>query len=139
MKLIIGSDHAGLELKEKIKETFSEHEFDDVGTYTKDSVDYPDYAKKVAEKVAAGEGKGILICMTGIGMCITANRNPKVRAALVYSEETARLTRDHNDSNIICLGAATMDNDLALKMVKIWIETPFSENERHTRRNAKMS
>lgn len=139
MKIAVGSDHAGFELKNKIiKFLQKEHQVKDFGCFSSDSVDYPDFAKVVARKVAAKEfDRGILICGTGIGMCITANRFKGVRAALCYNLEIAKLSRQHNDGNILCLGARTLNPQQALGMVKVWLSTPF-EGGRHLRRIKKI-
>ncbi|MBU0979507.1 MAG: ribose 5-phosphate isomerase B [Nanoarchaeota archaeon] len=138
MKLIIGSDHAGFEVKEKLKQMLNNHDITDAGTGSADSVDYPDIAAEVTEKVISDKALGILICGTGLGMCMASNRNPKIRAALAYSVETAKLSRTHNDANVLCLGARTMKFDMIKEIVKVWLETPFSGEERHARRIKKM-
>lgn len=136
MKVFIGSDHGGYNLKEKIKEVFSPlgYEFEDVGTNSLDSCDYPVYAEKVAQKVQETEGRGILVCGTGIGMSICANKFKGIRASHCTDTFSARMTREHNNSNILCLGERITGQDLALDIVKIWLETPFSEGERHINR-----
>lgn len=135
-KIFIGSDHGGYRLKEKIKPYLEElgYEVDDQGPDNDESSDYPVYAKKVADKVSESDGKGILICGTGIGMSMAANKVKGVRAALAYDEKTARLSREHNNSNILCLGERTTEEDMAKKIVKTWLETKFSPEERHHRR-----
>ncbi|MCR5266197.1 MAG: ribose 5-phosphate isomerase B [Cyanobacteria bacterium RUI128] len=135
-KIFIGSDHGGYNLKEKIKEVFSKlgYEFEDVGTNSTDSCDYPVYAQKVAQKVIDTEGKGILVCGTGIGMSIAANKFKGIRASHCTDTFSARMTREHNDSNILCLGERITGQDLALDIVKVWLETPFSNGERHIQR-----
>ena len=137
-KIIIGSDHGGYNLKEKIKEVFSQlgYEFEDMGTNTLESCDYPVYAKKVCEKVQETAGRGILVCGTGIGMSIAANKFKGIRAALCGDTFSARMTREHNDSNVLCLGERVTGQDLALDIVKIWLDTPFSDGERHKKRIA---
>ncbi len=136
MKIFIGSDHGGYNLKEKIKEVFTPlgYEFDDVGTDSLNSCDYPVYAKKVAQKVQETEGRGILVCGTGIGMSICANKFKGIRASHCTDTFSARMTREHNNSNILCLGERITGQDLALDIVKIWLETPFSNGERHINR-----
>ena len=139
--IYIASDHGGFELKEEIKRFLATtgYAFEDFGTNSTDSVDYPDYAYKVAKEVAKSkDNKGILICNTGAGMCIVANKVKGIRAAECYNEETARLSRDHNDANVLCLGGKMTSKELAEKMVKIWLETPFSNGERHLRRLGKI-
>lgn len=140
MKIAIGSDHAGFELKEKIKKLLEElgHEYEDFGTNSEESVDYPDYALKVAESVARKEcDKGILICGSGIGMCMSANKVPGVRAAFCSNTEMARLSREHNDANVLTMGARLIDEDTAKEIVKVWLKTEFL-GERHLRRVNKM-
>jgi len=136
MKIIIGSDHAGFELKGTIISFLKEKgiEVVDAGTYDTQSVDYPVFAYKVAKGVAAGEAeKGILVCGSGIGMCMTANRVPGVRAVACYEPFAARMSRRHNDSNVLCLGERFTGRDLALAIVEDWIREPF-EGGRHQRR-----
>ncbi|SDI04368.1 ribose 5-phosphate isomerase B [Alteribacillus persepolensis] len=140
MKLAIGSDHAGYRLKVEIVKVLEEMniEFEDVGCHCTDSVDYPDYALPVAEKVAAGEvDKGILICGTGIGMSISANKIKGIRCALVHDVFTAKATRAHNDSNILAMGERIIGPGLAAEIVKAWLETDF-EGGRHEKRVDKM-
>jgi len=137
MKICIASDHAGYKMKEYIKKRLSEeygYEIIDFGTYSEESVDYPDYGSKVAEAVSKGEFKyGILICGTGLGMCIVANKYPGVRAGVAYSDEAASLLKRHNNANIICLGGRTMNFEEAFKRVLIWLNENF-EGGRHKRR-----
>ena len=135
-KIIIGSDHGGYNLKEKIKEVFSDsgYEFEDVGTTSTDSCDYPVYAEKLAKKVTETNGRGILVCGTGMGMSIAANKFKGIRASHCTDTFSARMTREHNDSNVLCLGERITGQDLALDIVKIWLETPFSNGERHINR-----
>jgi ribose 5-phosphate isomerase B len=138
--VILGSDHAGFVLKERLKSALDRLgiEWEDVGTRSEDSVDYPDFAHRVAEAVAAGRfSRGVLICGTGIGVSITANRHPGVRAALACDEEGARLSREHNDANILALGGRTTDPDRAERMLEIWLSAPFTGG-RHGRRVAKI-
>lgn len=139
MKIAVASDHAGFELKNEIVKFLQKnHQVKDFGCDSSDSVDYSDFAKIVARRVAAKEfERGILICGTGIGMCITANRFKGVRAALCYNLEIAKLSRQHNDSNILCLGARTLDSQQALEMVKVWLTTSF-EGGRHLKRIEKI-
>ena len=136
MKVAIGSEHGGHVLKEELKELLLSmgHEVVDKGCTSPESVDYPDYAKEVASLVAGGGcDRGILICGTGIGMSIAANRFRGIRAALCHELFTARMSREHNDANILCLGARVIGPGLAKEMVKVWMETPF-EGGRHHRR-----
>lgn len=137
MKIYIGCDHGGLDLKNIMFKYLQEkgNEIVDVGTYTYDSCDYPVYAKKVAKAVANNEcDKGIVICSTGIGVSIVANKVKGVRCALVTDVTTARLTREHNDTNVLALGQKNVSYDRAKEIVDIWLETPFSNGERHVRR-----
>ena len=135
-KVIIGSDHAGFCLKESIRKYLEKKglRVEDAGTYSQERCDYPLYAAAVAQKVSTGAVKrGILICMTGIGNSIVANRFPGVRASLCYTIKAARLTREHNDSNILVLGAAFTDENTAKRIVQVWLRTPFAGG-RHARR-----
>ena len=135
MRISIGSDHGGLNLKEKIKETFKDIEFVDRGTYSFDSCDYPIFAKQVAEDVRdAKVDFGILVCTNGVGMSITANKIKGVRAALCLSEDMAMHARRHNGANVLCLGEINQPMDVALKIVKEFITTPMADEERHLRR-----
>lgn len=141
MKVAIASDHAGLELKAEIHQLLKEHQIEllDFGTETTDSVDYPDYGIRVAEAVSTGQvQRGILVCGTGVGMSIVANKFPRVRAALCYDPQTAKISRQHNDSNILVLGGRVLEDKTALEMVRVWLETEF-EGGRHVRRVQKIS
>jgi ribose 5-phosphate isomerase B len=136
MKIAIGSDHGGFELKEKIRGLLIElgHEVQDVGCYSPDPVDYPVLGREVAKSVASARcERGILVCGTGIGMSLVANRIPGVRAALCHDIFTARMSREHNDSNILCMGGRVTGPGLAEEMVKVWLMTPF-KGGRHSRR-----
>jgi ribose 5-phosphate isomerase B len=138
--LMIGADHAGFELKEFILKILSAKgiRWKDVGTFNDESVDYPDFAFKVAKAVSSGRVKtGILICGTGIGMSITANRLPRVRAALCNDLYTVRMARAHNNANILALGSRVVGSGLAREIVLTFLETPF-EKGRHLRRIKKM-
>ena len=133
----IGSDHGGFALKEAIKKHLEERglEYKDYGTYSSASCDYPVYGRAVAKAVAAGECElGILICGTGIGISITANKVPGVRAALCSDCFSAEATRQHNNANILALGARVVGEGLALMIVDTFLDTPFSNDERHVRR-----
>ena len=133
----IGSDHGGFELKEKVKKHLEERglEYKDFGTYSADSCDYPVYGRAVAKAVASGEcDRGILICGTGIGISITANKVKGIRAALCSDCFSAQATREHNDANILAMGARVLGDGLALKIVDTFLDTPFSGDERHIRR-----
>ena len=134
--LYIGSDHAGFELKEKIKSMLTDlgYSVQDVGTHDTSSCDYPDFAKPVAEAVAAGKAAaGILVCSTGIGMSMAANKVHGVRAALVHHAYEAKMTRQHNNANVLCLGANITGPAIALEAVKVFLNTDF-EGGRHQRR-----
>ncbi|NDI36851.1 ribose 5-phosphate isomerase B [Chengkuizengella sediminis] len=142
MKIAIGADHGGYHLKNDIKNFIIKlgHEVIDVGCDCSDSVDYPDYAIPVCEKVLNGEAnKGILVCGTGIGMSIAANKYPGIRCALVHDTFSAKATREHNDTNVLAMGERVIGPGLALDIVKIWIETEFSNEERHVNRIQKMN
>ncbi len=135
--IAIGSDHGGFELKEKLMEHLSERglEYKDFGTYSSASCDYPVYAKAVANAVASGEcDRGIIICGTGIGVSITANKVRGIRAALCGDCFSAEATRQHNDANVLCMGARVIGEGLALKIADTFLDTPFSNDERHIRR-----
>lgn len=141
MKIAIAADHAGFEEKEKVKKTLDNIgvEYTDMGTNSGDSVDYPDYARKVGEAVAAGEfDKGILVCGSGTGMAIAANKVPGIRAAVAWNEEIARLSRQHNDANVLSLAARYIPDEEQAKIVKAWLETDF-EGGRHERRVEKIT
>lgn len=128
MKIAIGCDHAGYELKEIVKDklTSEGYEIIDLGTNSSESVDYPIYGRAVGEKVASGEcDKGIAICGTGIGISISCNKVKGVRAALCNTEHLAKMSREHNDANVLCLGAREIDKELALKIVDKWLSTDF--------------
>ena len=136
MKIVIGSDHAGYEDKEKVKRQLDEMgvEYEDVGTNSAESVDYPIYARKVAERVASGEAeRGILVCGSGNGMQIAANKVHGIRAALAWNEETARLARQHNDANVLSVPARMISPEEVSKVVKSYLEAEF-EGGRHARR-----
>ncbi|NLM04678.1 MAG: ribose 5-phosphate isomerase B [Clostridiales bacterium] len=141
MKIAIGSDHGGYSLKEIIKSHLEEKGFEveDFGTYSEESTDYPDFGQAVGEAVASGKfEKGIVICGTGIGISIAANKVPGVRCALVGDCFSARATREHNDSNVLALGARVLGVGLALDIVDIWLGTEF-EGGRHSKRVDKIT
>ena len=140
MRIAVGSDHRGLELRAKLVGFLREmgQEVDDVGTHDAGHVDYPDVAALVARKVANKEvDRGILVCGTGVGMCIAANKVPGVRAAPCHDDVTAEISRRHNDLNVLCLSGDLMGEKLADRLVEIWLKTPF-EGGRHARRNQKI-
>ena len=142
MRIALGADHGGFELKNLIKSWLSDRglDIDDLGTSSADSCDYPDIARPVCERVAAHRADlGILVCGTGIGMSIAANKVPGIRAAHVTSESEAALSRQHNDANILALGGRTLSADLARRIVDTWLSTPFSGDTRHARRIAKVA
>lgn len=139
--IAIASDHAGFELKAKIAAELADlgYKVKDFGTDSTDSVDYPDYAAKVAEYMSEGKAAfGVLICGSGIGMSIAANRYPLIRAAVVRDIEDAVLARQHNNANVLALGARKMDAPLAMEILKVFLTTPFMEG-RHLIRVAKLS
>ena len=139
--IAIGSDHGGFQLKQAIMAHLRQRgiEYKDFGTYTEASCDYPEYGRAVALAVASGEcDRGILICGTGIGISITANKVPGIRAALCSDCFSAEATRLHNDANILALGGRVVGEGLALKIVDTFLDTPFSGEERHARRIAKI-
>lgn len=140
MTIAIGCDHAGVELKQQIIALLKDLHIEgiDYGTDSTESVDYPDFGEKVSEAVSSGKiQKGILICGTGIGMSIVANKFPGVRASLCNELFTAKMSRLHNDANILVLGGRIVGKDLAREIVKTWVNTPF-EGERHCRRLEKI-
>jgi RpiB/LacA/LacB family sugar-phosphate isomerase len=141
MKIALASDHAGYAEKERLKPLLRELgvEVDDLGTVSEASVDYPDYARKVAERVAGGQAdQGLLVCGSGTGMAITANKVPGVRAAVAWSEETARLARQHNDANVLAIGARTTPPENIPGIVRAWFTAEF-EGGRHADRVAKIT
>ncbi|TWI59780.1 ribose 5-phosphate isomerase B [Halalkalibacter nanhaiisediminis] len=141
MKIAIGSDHGGVTIREEIKQLMDEMgiEYDDFGCECDTSVDYPDYALPVAEKVASGEyDRGILICGTGIGMSIAANKVKGIRCALVHDTFSAKATRQHNDSNVLAMGERVIGAGLAREIASVWLTTEF-EGGRHERRVSKIS
>ena len=139
-RLILASDHAGFALKERLKKTLDRLgvPYEDLGTHSTDPVDYPDYARKVAEVVSREEvERGVLVCGSGQGMAMTANRYRGVRAALAYDEESARLSRAHNDSNVLALGGRMLDHERAERILETWLVAPF-EGGRHATRVLKI-
>ncbi|MFH1236958.1 MAG: ribose 5-phosphate isomerase B [Candidatus Aenigmatarchaeota archaeon] len=141
MKVAIGSDHAGFELKEKLKEFLQAngYHFEDFGTNSEESADYPEYAKKVSEAVISGFEFGILICGSGIGMSIAANKFPGIRAAFCMNHALAVASREHNNANILTLAARFTTDIEAKKIVKAFLETKFSNEERHIKRLKKLA
>lgn len=142
MKIAIASDHGGYNLRHAVMKHLDDRgiEYKDFGTYTSDSCDYPDYGEIVGNAVASGEfDTGIAICGTGVGISITANKIKGIRAALCTDCFTAEATRQHNDANVLCMGGRVVGEGLALKIVDTFIDTPFSNDERHIRRISKIS
>ena len=136
VRIAVGSDHGGFEYKEAVIKFLQSNNIDyiDVGTYSKDSCDYPVIAKKLCEKILSGEAdRGILICGTGIGMSIAANKIKGIRAALCHDTFSARATRAHNNSNVLCMGERVIGECLALDIVDMWLKTDF-EGGRHQKR-----
>ena len=141
MKISVGCDHGALALKNKMIAHLTARGYDvkDCGTYTADSCDYPDFAAAAAKAVAAGEcDKGIVLCTTGIGVSITANKIDGIRCALLSDVWSAKMTRLHNDTNMMALGAGIVGENLALEIVDTWVGTEFSGDERHQRRINKL-
>ena len=139
MKLALAADHAGFAFKRELARELARlgHEVRDFGTASDESCDYPDFALPAVKSVAEGEcGRAILACTNGIGMAMVANRLARIRAAVVYNERTAEMTRAHHDSNVLCLGAGEFPNADLLKWVRIWLETGF-DGGRHARRIGK--
>ena len=142
MIVSIGCDHSALELKDYLIKYLKENNIEviDEGTYTKESCDYTDFGYKVAKDVQTKKAdKGIVICFTGIGMSIIANKVKGIRCALVGSKDAAILTREHNDTNVLALSAKYTGSVLAKEIVELWLNTPFSNNERHLRRINKIT
>lgn len=143
MKIIVGCDHAGLELKLQVMAALDEFQWQDVGTHSKDSTDYPDFADKVCgEIIKASNNKtsdtlGLLICGSGQGMAIRANRYPEIRAALCWTKEVAQVSREHNNANILCLGSRFTTLNEAIEMVRVFATTSF-EGGRHLQRVNKL-
>jgi len=140
-KIAIGSDHGGLELKQAVRGLLQKRQLDceDFGTDNTDSVDYPDFGSEVAEAVSSGKADaGVLVCGTGIGMSIIANKYPGVRAALVHDEFTAQMAKEHNNANVLILGGRILSVELGQRLVEIWLDTGF-EGGRHQHRLDKIS
>ncbi len=136
--IILGSDHAGFALKQELKRHLETRglRVEDIGARSEQPVDYPVVAHELADAVAGGRfARGVLVCGTGIGVSMAANRHPGVRAAVAYDEETARLSRAHNDANVLALGGRTLDHAEARRILDVWLDTPF-EGGRHARRVA---
>ena len=140
-RIALGADHAGYPVKESIRKYLESagYPVDDQGTWSEESVDYPDYGKAVGERVAAKQDDyGIVVCGSGIGISIAANKVPGIRAALAHDETTARLSREHNDANVMALGGRVVTPAQAIELVKIFLATPFAQG-RHQRRIDKIS
>ena len=141
MRLVIGSDHGGYELKESLKGALAKagYEFDDIGTFGKEAVDYPQVAGELARAVADGRyDRGIILCGTGIGVSIVANKVRGIRAALCHDTFSARAAREHNDANVLAMGGRVVGPGLAADIALIWLQTEFSGDERHARRISRM-
>ena len=142
MKIAIGCDHGALALKNTVKAHLEKQGYEvcDYGTYTLDSCDYPDFAEKAAKAVASGEcEKGIVLCTTGIGISIAANKVKGIRCALLSDVMSARMTREHNDTNMMSIGAAVVGKMLALEIIDTWLGTEFSGEAKHQRRIDKIT
>ena len=142
MRVVIASDHGGVRLKGELVALLRERKdvvLEDLGTQGAEAVDYPDYAHRVAKGILDGTyERGILVCGTGVGMAISANRHKGIRAVNCSDTYTAKLSRDHNDSNILCIGERVVGSGLAWDIVQAWLDAPPSTNERHVRRRAKI-
>jgi ribose 5-phosphate isomerase B len=138
--VLIASDHAGVALKAAIQKALPEVLWKDLGPVDTSRVDYPDFACKLSEEIVKGSGdRGVLICGSGIGMCISANKVPGIRAAVVENPVAARLSREHNDANVLCLGARFLAPEYGAEIAKVWLETPFSQDPRHQNRIHKIA
>lgn len=143
-KVLIASDHAGIELKSAIQKALSEWSWEDLGPLNSGRVDYPDFAEQLAQKISneslnGNQLMGVLICGSGIGMSIAANKIPGIRAAVVENPVSARLSREHNNANVLCLGSRFIAPEYGAEIVKTWLETPFSEDQRHLGRLQKIT
>jgi ribose 5-phosphate isomerase B len=139
-RVLIASDHAGVALKAAIQKALPSWEWEDLGPLDTNRVDYPDFARLLAEKITSQHAtQGVLICGSGIGMSISANKMPGIRAALVENPVAARLSREHNDANVLCLGSRFIAPEYGAEIVELWLETPFSNDPRHQARIAKIT
>lgn len=141
ISIIVGSDHAGYQLKEEVKKFLDKKKikYKDVGTFSEESVDYPDIVKLAIKEMKRSKyRRGILICGTGIGMCIAANRNKKIRAAVGYDAYSAKMSREDDDANVLCLRARNFSHLRTMKIIEIWLRSRFSGKERHIRRVMKI-
>jgi len=142
MRVAVGADHGGFRLKEELVQLLKEegHDVDDVGTHSEDSVDYPDFAEAVSRLVSEGAAEvGLLVCGTGIGQSIVANKVAGVRAAVIHDVTTAHLAREHNDANVICLGARITGAEVAKEALQVFLSTSFDADGRHGRRVGKIN
>ncbi|MBU0758414.1 MAG: ribose 5-phosphate isomerase B [Nanoarchaeota archaeon] len=139
--LFIGADHGGYKLKEEVCNFLDKKgiEYNDIGTYSEESCDYPDIAQKLCEDVVNNRAEGILICGTGIGMSITANKVKGIRAAVCWNEFTAEMAKKHNNANILCMGARVLENEAAIRIVEVFLDNKFDSGGRHSRRVGKIS
>jgi ribose 5-phosphate isomerase B len=138
-RVLVASDHAGFTFKNVLIDGLSDWNWEDLGSFNSESVDYPDYAELVGKKIASGQAqRAILICGSGIGMCIAANKIPGVRAAQVENPVSARLSREHNDVNILCLGSRILAPEYGIEIAKIWLTTSFSASPKHLQRIRKI-
>lgn len=138
-RILIASDHAGLLLKSALKKSLTQWIWNDLGPFNSENVDYPDFAELLGQQIASGDAEqGILICGSGIGMSIVANKVPGVRAAVVENPVSARLSREHNDLNVLCLGSRLLGPEYAIEIAKVWLSTPFSADPRHIKRIEKI-
>ncbi|MFZ9594794.1 MAG: ribose 5-phosphate isomerase B [Bdellovibrionia bacterium] len=139
LKILIASDHAGFELKKRLIQDLPQWSWEDLGPQSTEKLDYPDAAAQVARRISSGQAQqGILICGTGIGMSIAANKFPHIRAALAHDLNSARLSREHNDANILCLGARLLSAQDGVEIVRVWLTTAFSGESRHADRIKKI-
>ncbi len=138
-KILIAADHAGLELKTAVQKLLPHVNWEDLGPKKADRVDYPDFAEKLSRQVAKNSTPGILICGSGIGMSIAANKINGIRAALVDNTTAARLSREHNDANVLCLGSRFLAPEYAAEIISVWLATPTSSDGRHQQRIQKIS
>lgn len=141
MRIALGADHAGFRLKEIVKKDLlaAGHQVEDFGTHSEEMVDYPDFAAPAAQAVAEGKAdRAVLMCGNGVGVCMTANKIPGIRAVLTSDTYTARTSREHNDTNVLCMGGRVVGPELARDIVKVWLSTDFSGDERHVRRLGKV-
>jgi ribose 5-phosphate isomerase B len=141
MRIAVGTDHRGYQIRSKVIELVERlgHEVEDVGTFSSEAVDYPDIAAQVSRRVSQGEAdRGILVCGTGLGMCIAANKFQGIRAAACHDDLTAEMSRRHSDANVLCLSADLLGERLINRMIELWLSTPF-EGGRHAQRIEKMA